>query len=75
MPSDVRSQIATEVRAEMARQFKTQRDLAKLLAVDQGSASLRLQGERSFRAEELVRVAEWLDVPVTQFTDASERAA
>lgn len=59
----------------MARQFKTQRDLAALLSVDQGSASLRLQGERSFRAEELVAVAEWLDVPVAQFTSGQDVAA
>lgn len=59
----------------MARQFKTQRDLGELLGVDQGSASLRLQGERSFRAEELVRVAHWLDVPVGQFTEIPAAAA
>jgi len=70
MPLDVRGQIAAEVRAEMARQMKGQRELAELLGVDQGSTSLRLQGERSFRAEELVRVAEWLGIPIGRLTPA-----
>lgn len=75
MQPDVRGQIAAEVRAEMARQRRASRDLAALLGIDQGSASLRLQGERSFRAEELARVAEWLGVPVSQFIPESESVA
>ena len=67
MQPDVRDHIAAEVRAEMGRQFKSQTDLAELLGVDQGSASLRLRGTRSFRSEELVAIADWLGVPVAQF--------
>lgn len=67
MQPDVRGHVATEVRAEMGRQFKSQSDLAELLEIDQGSASLRLRGLRSFRTEELVAIAEWLGVPVAQF--------
>jgi transcriptional regulator with XRE-family HTH domain len=66
-PDVVRSHLASEVRAEMARQSKTQRDLAAVIDVDQGSAGLRLRGERAFRAEELVLVAQWLGVPVARF--------
>lgn len=73
MQSDVRATIAAEVREEMARQGRSQRQLATLLEVDQGSTSLRLQGARSFRAEELVKIAGWLGVPVTRFIP--ERAA
>jgi len=67
MANDVRIRIAAEVRAEMARKSKTQRDMAALLNIDQPSVSLRLRGERSFRAEELVAIAEWLGVPVGRF--------
>ncbi len=70
-----REHIAAEVRAELARQQKVQRDLAAVLQVDAGSANLRLSGKRSFRAEELVTIADWLGVPVIQFLGAPERAA
>lgn len=66
-PDGRKSAIAAEVRAELARQRKTHTELAGVIGVDQGSASLRVQGQRSFRAEELVLVAEWLGVPVSQF--------
>lgn len=65
-----RAEIAGCVRAELARQGKPQRELAIVLEIDEGSASLRLRGYRSFRAEELVRVAEWLGVPVVQLVPA-----
>lgn len=63
---DVRAEIAANVRAELGRAQKQQGDLAALLGVDGGSASLRLQGKRSFRAEELAKIADWLDIPVTR---------
>lgn len=77
MPNDVRSRIAAAVRAEMARQQKTQDDLAELLGIVQPSVSLRLAGKRSFRGEELAALAEWLQVPVSTFlpAPAAERAA
>lgn len=74
MPTDVRASIAASVRAEMARRSKTQRDLAALLGVDQQSISLRCRGERSFRAEELVAIASWLDVPLDQLTGSGVAA-
>jgi transcriptional regulator with XRE-family HTH domain len=67
-PDDVRSRIAAEVRAEMARQNRTQRALALAIGIDQASAGVRLQGKRPFKAEELVAVAAWLGVPIGQFT-------
>lgn len=71
-PDERRAAIAREVRAELARQLKTQRDVAEVVGVDQGSISLRLSGERSFRAEELSAIAEWLGVSVSQFMPATE---
>lgn len=74
MPIDHRAAIAAEVRAEMSRQRKTQDDLAAVLGVTQQSVSPRVRGLQSFRAEELKAVAEWLNVPVSQFMDAVRRA-
>ncbi|WP_123605500.1 helix-turn-helix transcriptional regulator [Micromonospora sp. Llam0] len=59
--------IAAEVRAEMARQQKSQRDMAAALGMPQQVLQIRLVGRRSFRAEELALVAEVLGVPVTNF--------
>jgi transcriptional regulator with XRE-family HTH domain len=68
----IRQRIAAEVRAEIARQGVTHRQLGNALGLDQSSASLRIQGRRPFRAEELVAVAEFLGVAVTQFTSIAE---
>ena len=67
MPNNVRAMIAAEVRAELARQNKTQRDVAERLAITQPSVQLRLSGRRSWRAEELTVIADWLGVPAAQF--------
>ncbi|HZN72438.1 MAG TPA: helix-turn-helix transcriptional regulator [Micromonosporaceae bacterium] len=74
MPSNVRDQIAAEVRAELARQQKTQRQAGEVLDLPQPSVQLRLKGERAFRAEELVKLAAWLGVPVEQFLPAPASA-
>jgi transcriptional regulator with XRE-family HTH domain len=62
-----RHAIAAEVRAELARQNKTQRDLAEILGLPQSSVNLRLKGERAFRAEEIVAMADGLHVPTERF--------
>ncbi|WP_422751376.1 helix-turn-helix domain-containing protein [Micromonospora sp. WMMD1219] len=68
-----REAIAAEVRAELARQRKTQRDAAEILDLPQPSVQLRLAGKRSFRAEELTTLADALGVPVAQFLTTPER--
>ncbi len=78
MPNAHRAIIAAEVLAEMGRQRKTHEDLAAVLGVTKQSVSLRLREgtPQAFRAEELLAVAEWLQVPITQFTSpVRERAA
>lgn len=72
--SDVRQAIAAEVRAELARQQKTQRDLAADIGMTQQALQLRLVGSRSFRAEELSAIAQALGVPVERFLPASASA-
>lgn len=59
--------VSAEVRAEMARQRKTQADLATALGINPATAARRLNAERPFDTEELFRVAAWLSVPVEQF--------
>lgn len=74
-----RQRIAAEILAEIARQKKTQREVAAMLGMTLPSIQFRLSGERSFRAEEIATLAEKLRVPVTQFlataTDATESQA
>jgi transcriptional regulator with XRE-family HTH domain len=70
-----RERIAAEVRAEIARQGKTQRQVAELIGMAQQLLQVRLAGSRSFRAEEIAKLAEVLGVPVDQFLCAPERAA
>lgn len=66
-----RSAIAAEVRAELARQDKTFNDLAEFMRADKGAVSRRLRGLRSFRAEELALIADWLGVPVSKFVPSA----
>ena len=76
MANDVSGKIAAEVRAEMARQSKTSRELAEAIGVrNRQSMSMRLRGEKPFTVEELMRLAEFLAVPIEQFLPASASAA
>lgn len=76
---EARDSIAGAVRAELARRRMSQRDAAEIIGVDQGSISLRLSGDRPFRAEELAALADALGIPVTVFygetTPAGTRSA
>jgi transcriptional regulator with XRE-family HTH domain len=63
----LRECIATEVGAEMTRQGKTQDDLAAAVGISQSRVSYRLRAVSAFHAEELILIARWLGVPVTQF--------
>ena len=56
-----RTALAQAVTAAMRARGLTKETLGKLLGVDPQSANLRMLGARSFRAEELAAVADWLD--------------
>jgi transcriptional regulator with XRE-family HTH domain len=75
MPSDVRSAVAGEVRAELARQSKSLRELAEGVGLNRETVRLAMRGDRSFRIEELTAIAAWLGVPVTQFLPAEAVAS
>lgn len=62
------------MRAEMARHGRTQRQLAAALGLDQPSISLRLRGERPFKAEELVKAAAFLGVSIDKLMSAGTTA-
>lgn len=70
-PVTDRERIAAEVRAELARQNKTQRQVAELVGMTQQALQVRLAGTRSFRAEEITLLAEKLGVPVDRFLPSS----
>lgn len=59
--------VASEVRAEMARQGMTHRTLAEHLGIDQAAVTRRLNGQVVIDVGELERIAGALDVPVTNF--------
>lgn len=69
--TEIREHIAAEVRAELARQRITQRQVADILEMVQPAVQLRLSGARPFRAEELVKLAGALGVPVSRFVPES----
>lgn len=70
-----RDAIAAEVRAEVARQQKSQREIGEILGLPQPSVQMRLKGNTPFRAEELVMLAEAFGVSVDHFVPAAWRAA
>lgn len=65
--SEIRERVAAEVRAELARQKVTQREVGEFLDLVQPAVQLRLAGKRPFRVEELITLADKLGVPVARF--------
>lgn len=55
-----------EIRAEMARQGRVQRDLAALLNLSQATVSARMTGRVDFTVSELRAIAQWLNVSVSR---------
>lgn len=66
-PVEVRETIAAAVRAEIARAGLTQRDVARALGMTHAYLWRRTHGEVGFAAEELVTIADHLDIPVETF--------
>ena len=73
-PTDYCAAVAAEVRAEMARQRRTQGELAAALRITAPTAARRLDGSVPFDVRELMTVAVWLGVPVTQLLGHSPEA-
>lgn len=74
MTNSLPADIAAEVRAEISRQKKAQRELAEILGISQQQVSERVRGDVEWRISELVQVARWLDVPIASFVPAATSA-
>lgn len=59
------TQVAANVRAEMARQRKRQADLGEVLGLTQGAVSKRMSGTVALDVDELGKIADFLGVPAT----------
>lgn len=67
--------IATEIRAELARQKKTQAQLAEALGLNPITVSRRLSGAVPFGTVEIFKSARWLGVDPGQFYPRAEATA
>lgn len=67
--------VASEVRAEMGRQRKTQAELAAVLGIYSQTAARRLDGSVPFDVAELATVSRWLGIKMSDLLARSERAA
>lgn len=66
MPFSPAERIAAEVRAELARQQRTQSELAKALHLSQQAISRRMTGLIPFDVAQLHEIASFLGVPVSR---------
>lgn len=69
--SSLKQLVADELRAHMARKKKTGVELASVLQISQQAASRRMLGEVSLDLDELVLVADWLEVDFLDLLPAS----
>jgi len=75
MSESLTTTVAAEVRAEMARQRRSQRQVADALGVSNTYVWRRLTGEVAFDLTELEAVAAYLDRPVDQFMRRTEHGS
>ena len=59
-------QVAANIRAELARQKKTQSHLIEVWGITQGSVSKRLSGATPLDVNEVQKVADWLGIPLSR---------
>jgi len=66
------TQVAANVRAEMARQRKRQADLGEVLGLTQGAISKRMSGKIALDVDELGKIAAFLGIdPATLIENAA----
>lgn len=70
MANELALSIAAQVRAELSRQMKPQRELVELLGLSQAQISERVRGDVEWRISELTLVADHLGVSITEFLPA-----
>lgn len=67
--------VAAEVRANLARKRVSQGEAATVAGIGQASMSRRLAGEYPFTVDELLKLADHLDVDIRSFFPASKAVA
>lgn len=72
--TEFKARVAAQIRAEMDRQQRTEADLARHLGRTEVAFSRCLR-QGTLTVSELVRVAEWLGVPVVQLVERAEGAS
>ena len=75
MPHSLTDTIAREIRAELARQRLTNRELAERVGIQPSGISRRLDGEIPLKVSEVEQIAAALGVSVTQFVGADVASA
>lgn len=70
----VSNSVAANVRAELARQSRTRRELAAALGVDEHRVGKRVRGLVPFSVDEIVQVAAFLGVTVEDLVSAPAAA-
>lgn len=70
-----RSAVAGEVRAAIARAGVSARSLASEVEMSPASLSRKLRGDVSFSVEEVIAIANQLDVSITSLIPPAESAA
>lgn len=65
--SSLRQRVAAEVRAEMARRRVSQSELARRLGEGQPWVNRRVNGDVALDLDDLERISEALDAPITAF--------
>lgn len=73
-PAEYAAAVGGEVRAELARQRRTQADLAEALGLSAATVSKRLDGSSPFDLVELAAAANWLGVRVDALRPARDAA-
>lgn len=67
--------VASEIRAEIARQQRRQSDLTDVLDVSQSGVSARLNGRVDLTVNEVVAIAQWLGVDPSHWFGAELEVA
>jgi transcriptional regulator with XRE-family HTH domain len=76
MPSNQHAiRVGNNVRAELARRNESQGSLAERLNMTQQALSRRISGRQAFKVDELQRVADALEVPISDLYGTEQASA
>lgn len=71
-PTEYVEAVAAEVRAELGRHRKSATELSKVLSISPQTCGRRLSGETPFDVSELVKIADWLGIPMSRLATPHE---